>query len=68
MGRLLASLLADLPDEDRALLDAYGAALRRAGYSETRLPSKVSRNSSGESAGASTLGNHLWAVRRFLRL
>jgi integrase/recombinase XerD len=67
MGRLLASLVAELPAADRALLDAYAAALRRAGYRDLRMPSKVARNSSLESSGASTVGNHLWAARRFLR-
>ncbi len=67
MGRLLTAMVAELPAADRVLLEAYTSALRRAGYRDTRLPSKISRNSSVESAGASTLGNHLWAARRFLR-
>ena len=62
MGRLLASFVSELPPGDQELLADYAAALRRAGYREERLPSTVSRNSSPESSGASTIGNHLWAA------
>jgi site-specific recombinase XerD len=67
MGKHLASILTELPPDDRALVTAYETALRRAGVSAAVFRSKVKRNCSPEGAGASVLGNRLWAARRFLQ-
>jgi site-specific recombinase XerD len=66
MGRPLAAKLAELPAGDRALLDAYAQALRRAGCSDTVFASGSPRRVAAEAAGASTLGNRLGVARRFL--
>lgn len=67
MGRSLASILAELSSDDRAPLDAYTAALRQAGCSETVFPSKAARLDAPEGMGASTLGNRLGTGRRLLK-
>jgi hypothetical protein len=59
MGRPLSARLADLPGEDRALLDAHTAAPRRAGLSAVPFASKPPRDCVAEGTGASTLGNRL---------
>ncbi|MDP2674608.1 MAG: tyrosine-type recombinase/integrase [Dehalococcoidia bacterium] len=65
MGKPLATTLAQLPPEHLTLLKDYEDALRRAGISDRIFASKA-RSSAQEGAGASVLGNRLWAARRFL--
>lgn len=66
MGQLLATKLADLSAAECALLAAYEAALRETGVSDERFHSSVKRRITPQAAGASQLGNQLWAARRFL--
>lgn len=66
MGKPLAATLAQLPTEHLTLLNAYEEVLRRTGISDRIFASKARRSCATEGAGASVLGNRLWAARRFL--
>lgn len=67
MGRPIASILADLPPDQVALLRDYEAALRAAGYRDVCFPSGAARKRAAEAAGGSVLGNRLRAARRLLK-
>ncbi len=67
MARSLASKLTELSPEDLAIYEAYRQAVLRSGISSRVFSGKCRGRLDPEGSGASTLGNHLGAARRFLR-
>ena len=67
MGRPIGFILVDLPPDEATLLKEYEAALRAAAYCDVAFPSGAPRKRAVQAAGGSSLGNHLWGGRRFLK-